>query len=48
MTAAKAKQLATKWAKKELNYMKNHSYDITMGVGTGALSGFVLFIVSNL
>jgi hypothetical protein len=48
MTTARAKQLAKVWAKKELKYMKNHKYDITMSIGTIGLSGFVLSILSNL
>jgi hypothetical protein len=48
MTTARAKHLAKVWAKKELKYVKNHKYDITMSIGTIGLSGFVFSILSNL
>lgn len=48
MTTEKAKRLAKYYAIKEYRYMKNHSFDISLFVGTSAVSGFTFFVLSNL
>tara|TARA_X000001316_G_C895141_1_gene15411 strand:- start:133 stop:279 length:147 start_codon:yes stop_codon:yes gene_type:complete len=48
MTTEKAKRIAKYYAKKEYRYMKNHTFDIGLFVGTSAMSGFTFLILSNL
>jgi len=48
MTTEKAKRIAIYYAIKEYRYMKNHTFDISLFVGTSAISGFMFLILSNL
>ena len=48
MTTEKAKRLAVYYAKKEMKYVKTHTFDVGLCVSTAALSGFVLSIIQNL
>ena len=48
MTTEKAKRIAKYYAIKEYRYMRDHTFDISLFVGTSAISGFTFLIISNL